>query len=324
MVVSTALLPDGEGVQGGGGRLKAGTERGEGVGPREVMETGTVSEDPPVMSKELDGAGRRDAPSGQGVNGRVKDEHVEMGDGDDRVGEARSRAGTLRSMDLQIPTLVISEAPPLLQPPKRDVVSLKAKMEFIEQGLPNENHDLNAKHPSARTNGGFILPRAPSSAGLPTKPNATPRLPLLRQHSREDGEISTIATTIASTATPTVAATAISSNDNTSPPTAKRPPTGPRSFRASPPYLQPIGNNGRPVPSAPRAFRAIANGNNGNSNSSSAAATQYNQPALVPNRTYSGMQALPRGPSADRDKNDWERERSWTASSRTRGGGWGR
>jgi hypothetical protein len=44
---------------------------------------------------------------------------------------------------------------------------------------------------------------------------------------------------------------------------------------------------------------------------------------LLQNRAFLGMQALPRGPSADRERMEWDRDRSWTANSRTRGGGGG-
>ncbi|KAF8637223.1 hypothetical protein AX17_002974 [Amanita inopinata Kibby_2008] len=59
----------------------------------------------------------------------------------------------------------------------------------------------------------------------------------------------------------------------------------------------------RPLPSGPRALRGA------------------NLPLV--NRTYSGTQYIPRGPSADRDRLEWERERAWQRS-RVRGPGWGR
>lgn len=130
-----------------------------------------------------------------------------------------------------------------------------------------------------------------------------------RRHSHEDGEIPS----------PTSSKTYV--------PRLHTPPTQPRSFQASrppspggsdppatslaarrPPHLPPS----RPVPSGPRALRGT-----------------INQPSCAPtqSRAYPGSRYTPRGPSAARER-DWDRDRSWTAPSRSRGragsNGWGR
>jgi uncharacterized protein len=111
-------------------------------------------------------------------------------------------------------------------------------------------------------------------------------------------------------------------------PRAHTPPTQPRSFNlASPgsvsngstsslprrPSQPPLGRSStlplsRPLPSGPRALRA---------------ANLLNSPS-----PFSPGQFIPRGPSADRERIDWDRERSWPGLARGRGrgagGGWGR
>lgn len=118
-------------------------------------------------------------------------------------------------------------------------------------------------------------------------------------------------------------------------PRAHTPPTQPRSFNvASPgsvstasPSTQPrrtsqsmlarpsTGPLSRPLPSGPRALRAV------NLLGSPSAFPPGRSPA-------GGPQFIPRGPSADRERMDWDRDRSWPGPARARGrgagSGWGR
>ncbi|KAI6141955.1 hypothetical protein EDD17DRAFT_1664206 [Pisolithus thermaeus] len=99
------------------------------------------------------------------------------------------------------------------------------------------------------------------------------------------------------------------------------PPPPPRSGPSTGPSSAGANALSRPVPSGPRALRGTMN----QSSSSYAHPSSYPPP---PPRPYSGSQYIPRGPSADRDRLDRERDRSWSASSRPRGRagstGWGR
>ena len=138
------------------------------------------------------------------------------------------------------------------------------------------------------------------------------------------------------------------------------PPTQPRSFNASPSpsnvVVQPVVASGgrrpppmfrlpaciptgtpapstststahRPLPSGPRALRAVNSGSMSMSIGLGApmqtqAAAAAAAPAAPPYRSFSGGQFIPRRPSADRD---WERERAWQQGqqrgSRVRGPG---
>ena len=325
-VVVKALTPDGEGVAAGAGvGVGADGKSGERETRREVGGGGDTGE----VHKEVEGGGgidvRTKAPRDSAAvngHGRVKDEDVEMADVKDR----ERPSGNIDHPQTRKTAIDEPSSKPTMPPPRnttQDALSLKAKAELIEQDLPNGLRDINKPRD--------LLPfhKASLIGAIPTKPDAALRALLGRQISQEDGEFSSTvpaanvvgvapaSTTPMPTTTPSTTATTTTGDTP-----AKRPPTGPRLFRPSPPYIQ-VGNNGRPVPSAPRALRA--NGNNG------AVAMQYNPPAFASNRTYSGMQALPRGPSADRERMDWERDRSrTTTNSRARGGaggggggGWG-
>ncbi|KAI6025520.1 hypothetical protein EDC04DRAFT_238892 [Pisolithus marmoratus] len=104
-----------------------------------------------------------------------------------------------------------------------------------------------------------------------------------------------------------------SSSRRPQPPPPPRPGSGPGPSSVSTNALP------RPLPSGPRALRGSMN------QSSYTHPSSYPPP---PPRPYSGSQYIPRGPSADRDRLDRERDRSWSASSRPRGragsNGWGR
>jgi len=121
-------------------------------------------------------------------------------------------------------------------------------------------------------------------------------------------------------------------------PRAHTPPTQPRSFNiaspgsvstaspsvqprrpSQPPLTRPSnGPLSRPLPSGPRALRA---------------ANLLGSPSGFPlgRPLAGGPPFIPRGPSADRERMDWDRERGWPNHARARGrgaggggGGWGR
>ncbi|KAH7928022.1 hypothetical protein BV22DRAFT_1126923 [Leucogyrophana mollusca] len=214
--------------------------------------------------------------------------------------------------------------------------SLRAKEEVMEDVMPSglvgvddRVHNisfppepppppLNGHVNKVETNGAPVSAPAPSSG-----------VPLSRRPSHEDGEI-----------------------PNSTPPKpsyfprSHTPPTQPRSFHVAPssPSFTPASTSSvsarrpppppplsrsqlpnaaapgpapvsRPLPSGPRALRA--------------ASQPSHVPAYSSSRSYSGSQYIPRGPSADRDRLDWDRERGWAAGPpRTRGragsSGWGR
>jgi hypothetical protein len=180
-----------------------------------------------------------------------------------------------------------------------------------------------------------------NSVGIPVfipNPNILPHahvssssssIPSSRRPSHEDGEITS------------------STPPKTYLPRSHTPPTQPRSFQAvypsspsigaaststapvprrpAPPLSRsPLSNNAgptpapiasRPLPSGPRALRGSM--------------AQPTHPYASTRSPYAASQYIPRGPSADRDRIDWERgDRQWTAQARSRGragsNGWGR
>ncbi|KAH7882105.1 hypothetical protein F5I97DRAFT_1817521, partial [Phlebopus sp. FC_14] len=170
----------------------------------------------------------------------------------------------------------------------------------------------------------------------PASPSS--KLPLSRRNStsREDGEIPVA--TVPKTYTPRShtpptqprsfnasypASSSLTHTSSTAPAVSRRPPqpppSRPSSSNAPGPSPSPaIASNGlsRPLPSGPRALRG------------STSQPTYPLAYAPSNRTYAGSQYIPRGPSADRDRMDWERDRQWAAPSRSRGrtgsNGWGR
>ncbi|KAH7913634.1 hypothetical protein BJ138DRAFT_1145684 [Hygrophoropsis aurantiaca] len=95
----------------------------------------------------------------------------------------------------------------------------------------------------------------------------------------------------------------------------RRPPPPPPLSRSQLPNAVARGPStlSRPLPSGPRALRV---------------GSQPTHPPAYPSaRSYSGSQYIPRGPSADRDRLEWD-DRSWPVLPRSRGragsSGWGR
>lgn len=172
-------------------------------------------------------------------------------------------------------------------------------------------------------------PSAPLHTHLSTLSSS---IPSSRRPSHEDGEITS------------------STPPKTYLPRSHTPPTQPRSFHAvhpSPPSFgpttssstvpvarrpapplsrSPLSNaagptptpiSSRPLPSGPRALRG------------STTQPTHPPPFASTRPPYAGSQYIPRGPSADRDRIDWERgDRQWAAQARSRGragsNGWGR
>ncbi|EGO03033.1 hypothetical protein SERLA73DRAFT_131508, partial [Serpula lacrymans var. lacrymans S7.3] len=218
-----------------------------------------------------------------------------------------------------------------------DSASLLAKVEVIEEAMPSGmvatddgvHHLLTfpPEPPPPPLNGHAKKVESDhASAFLPSPPPpGAESVPLTRRPSHEDGEIP-------STTPPKPSFF----------PRSHTPPTQPRSFHVPPssPGLAPttvssvpsrrpppppplsrsqISNSipaaiSRPVPSGPRALRASSHSSH--------------LPVYSPSRSFSGSQYIPRGPSADRDRTDWERERGWAGPPRIRGrggstSGWG-
>ena len=172
----------------------------------------------------------------------------------------------------------------------------------------------------------ILNPNLPPHPHLPT---SSSNIPPSRRPSHEDGEITS------------------STPPKTYLPRSHTPPTQPRSFhtvhppspsfgptssstmpvprRPAPPLSRsslsnaagPTTISSRPLPSGPRALRG--------STTQPTHAPPY--PSTRP--PYAGSQYIPRGPSADRDRIDWDRgDRQWAAQARSRGragsNGWGR
>ncbi|KAF8553875.1 hypothetical protein OG21DRAFT_1184758 [Imleria badia] len=181
-----------------------------------------------------------------------------------------------------------------------------------------------------------------NSVGLPVStpipnlhahvPSSSSSIPSSRRPSHEDGEITS--------STPPKAYL----------PRSHTPPTQPRSFHAvhpsspslgptlssTPPVARrpvpplsrsPLSNNAVPIPTpAPISSRPLPSGPRALRGSMSQPTHPY---ASSPRPPYTGSQYIPRGPSADRDRMDWERgDRQWAAQTRSRGragsNGWGR
>lgn len=170
-------------------------------------------------------------------------------------------------------------------------------------------------------------PNAPPHAHVPA---LSSNVPPSRRPSHEDGEItsSTPPKTYLPSHTPPTqprsfhavhpSSPGLGSTSSSTAPVPRRPaPPLSRSplSNAAGPMPTPISS--RPLPSGPRALRGSM--------------TQPTHPPPYPptRPPYAGSQYIPRGPSADRDRLDWERgDRQWATQARPRGragsNGWGR
>ncbi|KAI6138261.1 hypothetical protein BKA82DRAFT_614231 [Pisolithus tinctorius] len=226
---------------------------------------------------------------------------------------------------------VVSFAP---DPPPPPLNSLAASANHVDSGASASASlvpvPTPAPTPSSMSTSSTSNSRATSvSASLPSHPSQYPRATYQssasRRVSHEDGEILSSAFSksyVPRSHTPPTqprsfqAPRAPSPGYSPGPSSSRRPPPPPppRSGPGPGPSSS-VGTNAlsRPLPSGPRALRGTMN------------QSSYPPP---PPRPYSGSQYIPRGPSADRDRLDRERDRSWSASSRPRGRagstGWGR
>ncbi|KAF9455779.1 hypothetical protein BDZ94DRAFT_538913 [Collybia nuda] len=239
------------------------------------------------------------------TNGQIKDEDVEMSvDAPGNSTVTPAAPATERDPPSTISMSPITPTPSITDHP---IVSLQAKTELVDQTIPERR--TTSPRPSPDT------PAPPSIVRRPVPPPS---------HSHEEGEIPTNQdekqSVVQRPQPPPVRTSFV-------PPHSHTPPTQPRSFQTPPGYSPPPRNHppyrtplttpppttvppsSRPLPSGPRALRM---------------ASQSYQPARPTSRSFSGPQAPPRGPSADRDRMDWDRDRSWQPRARTRGGGWAR
>ncbi|KAF9228204.1 hypothetical protein BS17DRAFT_773244 [Gyrodon lividus] len=241
-------------------------------------------------------------------------------------------------------------------------VTLKAKVEMMDGVIPSglvgaDEHTLNATNDATIIEGSRMTtpastasststsamnsrstsigisvsaPLHPSPAPYAHVPPLSSSIPLSRRPSHEDGEIpsSTPPKTYqprshtpptqprsfhaAHPPSPSFGPTSSSSSSSSSVPRRPAPPPLSRSPLSNAASPGPVPISSRPLPSGPRALRGSMN--------------QPTHPPYASTRPpYVGSQYIPRGPSADRDRMDWDRDRQWTASSRSRGSnGWGR
>lgn len=224
---------------------------------------------------------------------------------------------------------VVSFAP---DPPPPPLNSLAASANHVDSGAAASASlvpvPTPAPTPSSMSTSSTSNSRATSvSASLPTHPSQYPRATYQssasRRISHEDGEILSSAFSksyVPRSHTPPTQPRSFQVPRAPSPgyspgPSSSRRPPPPPPPRSGPGPSSSVGTNAlsRPLPSGPRALRGTMN------------QSSYPPP---PPRPYSGSQYIPRGPSADRDRLDRERDRSWSASSRPRGRagstGWGR
>ena len=195
--------------------------------------------------------------------------------------------------------------------------SLKSEVELLEEPLSRDYldsdpvllRDVEMLPGTGACEDGARSMSLPSCAGtdcMTGRPN------------QEDGEIVAAALSrqpssiLARSHTPPTQPRSFSTNGvghNTASPAApSRRPSASSSYRPVPPPS-------RPVPSGPRALRVGMHG----------VPTAGPYP---PGRPLSGSHYIPRGPSADRDRKDWDREWGWVGAQRGRGrgvsGSWGR
>ncbi|KAF9802236.1 hypothetical protein IEO21_09918 [Rhodonia placenta] len=197
-------------------------------------------------------------------------------------------------------------------------VSLHAKVELLEQGLPSAAADNRSR----------------SQTPLPPEPPPPPKETSKRSTSPDEGTINTDSKTLPIRCQEPAHRTIQEDGEILSPPPPKAPsylarsrspPTHPRSFHSSgaesshlPPRrplypaphraMQNTAPPSRPLPSGPRALRT------------------QNYSTYPPTLSIRAPPGVPRGPSADRDRPEWDRERGWPGPARGRGrgmsGGW--
>lgn len=225
------------------------------------------------------------------------------------------------------------------EPPPPPLNSLAASINHVDSSASTSATPAPTPTPtpSSMSTSSTSNSRATSvSTSLPMHPSQYPRAPYQgsatsRRVSHEDGEIPNSAPSksyVPRSHTPPTqprsfqAPRPSSPGYSPGPSTSRRPPPPPppRSGPSTGPSSAGTNALPRSVPSGPRALRGTMN-----QSSSSSYTPSYPPP---PPRPYSGSQYIPRGPSADRDRLDRERDRSWSASSRPRGRagstGWGR
>ncbi|KAI6156237.1 hypothetical protein EDD17DRAFT_1627132, partial [Pisolithus thermaeus] len=224
---------------------------------------------------------------------------------------------------------IVSFAP---DPPPPPLNSLAGSINRVDSGASTSTAPAPTPTPtpSSMSTSSTSNSRATSvSASLPTHSGQCSRAPYQgsatsRRVSHEDGEILNSTPSkfyVPRSHTPPTQPRSFQAPRPSSPgyspgPSSSRrppPPPPPRSGPSTGPSSAGANALSRPVPSGPRALRGTMNQS---SSSSYAHPTCYPPP---PPRPYSGSQYIPRGPSADRDRLDRERDRSWSASSRPRG-----
>ena len=164
-----------------------------------------------------------------------------------------------------------------------------------------------APHPRTHQIPNFVTPRRPAHEDGEIFNSSPPKAYVPQSHTPPTQPRSFQATRPASPGFSPGPSTAPSASRRPQPqPPPPAPPPPPPSRSASGPT--PVSNGlSRPLPSGPRALRGTM---------SQPSYTTYPPP---PARPYSGSQYVPRGPSADRDRTDWDRDRSWSGSARSRG-----
>lgn len=205
-------------------------------------------------------------------------------------------------------------------------MSLKAKTELIDELMPPDTAATAAvpEHPRGTKGSQSEPPPTPvnGTAQNGDTDHHTPTgaaSPSIHRPSQEDGEIRSISPP---------------KQPSSFVPRAHTPPTQPRSFSlASPgsastpaapsslPRRPSQSSLARPLPAGPSSSRPLPSGPRALRTSNilgSASAFPIARPLA------GGSQFIPRGPSADRERIDWDRDRNWPGRARGRGAGWGR
>ncbi|KAF8627262.1 hypothetical protein AX15_004454 [Amanita polypyramis BW_CC] len=254
--------------------------------------------------------------------GNEEGEMVALGDG---VQVSRTDETYAEATEPPIPPPELPEEHPRFVPIPPVIETRQAKQELLEPTIrPSPVREQTQDRPARKlthedgeipSTNGSIPPTMTKRVGPPSPPQPQTRSTYLpRSHTPPTQPRSFNASPLPLSPSPSIATTVPSSTSrrlSLPPHRSSLTPTnpGPSSSSPSPASGIPAATSlTRPVPSGPRALRAV-----------------NNQPPLSApyNRSLSGPQYIPRGPSADRDRMDWERERAWQRS-RVRGPGWGR